>query len=107
MGNKKHSEEYEETRDGAITYLNQDMNDDVISAYQKSSNINTRQSISVLINQRNSKRIEFVKSMEEFDVLKTSIESDISGKKSQESNNISVNSDIDVLGNGENVIKRA
>ena len=79
MGKKKHGEEYEETRDGAITYLNTDMNYDVISAYQKSNNINIRQGISVLINQRNSKRREFVQSIEEFDALKASIENDISG----------------------------
>lgn len=103
MEKKKHSEEYEETRDGAITYLTKDLNNDVITMYQNSSNPFTRQSITVLINQRDSQKKVLLNSMQEFDKLKASIENEIGGNENKK-NDIEIKEKINSQGDGEAVI---
>lgn len=104
MGNKKHGEEYEETRNGAITYLEKDMNDDVIMSYQNSPNPFTKQGITVLINQRNTQRKVLLKSIQEFEELKASIENDKKEENKESNVQIKTEENIDMNENGEAVI---
>ena len=100
MVKKRHGEEYEEARDGAITYLSKDMNDDIITAYQNSKDPSIKQGITVLINQRNSQRKVFLNSMKEFDELKNSIENENKNEEGK-SKDLTIEENVNEQGDGE------
>ena len=77
---KSHSDEYKETKDGAITYFEKEKNGEVIEAYQNNKNLDTKFKISVLIKQKDKNEQLFIESLNEFEELKNNVESRIKGK---------------------------
>lgn len=77
---KSHSDEYKETKDGAITYFEKEKNGEVIEAYQNNKDSDTKFKISVLIKQKDKNEQLFIESLNEFEELKNNVESKIEGK---------------------------
>lgn len=75
-----HDKEYEETKDGAITYFESNRTNEVIEAYQNSNNPNIKNRITVLIKQKDKNEQLFVNSLEEFEEIKSKVEADIKKK---------------------------
>lgn len=85
-----HSEEYKETKDGAITYFENNEESEVIKLYENSSNFDIKNKITVLIKQKDKNEQVFVQSLNEFEAIKEKVEANINkenGDKVEENEN--------------------
>lgn len=77
-----HKEEYEGTRDGAITYFRkEDLDDNLIKMYGNSKDLNKKMRIVAIVKQKNENKEVFLNSMEEFEELREKIEKKSKYKK--------------------------
>ena len=94
---KSHSNEYKETKDGAITYFEKEKDGEVIEAYQNNKNLDTKFKISVLIKQKDKIEQLFIESLNEFEELKNNVESKIKGKtKVEEKENVNGDKEVTI-----------
>lgn len=94
---KSHSNEYRETKDGAITYFEKEKDGEVIEAYQNNKNLDTKFKISVLIKQKDKNEQLFIESLNEFEELKNNVESKIKGKtKVEEKENVNGDKEVTI-----------
>ena len=94
---KSHSNEYKETKDGAITYFEKEKDGEVIEAYQNNKNLDTKFKISVLIKQKDKNEQLFIESLNEFEELKNNVESKIKGKtKVEEKENVNGDKEVTI-----------